>query len=796
MSLFGLGKRGEELAKGLMDLLQQPQSAKGFVQQGTNPDYLVQQGLLAPEQINNPRAIQGAQNRYLKHSLESPEFLSRELGYQNNPIVTSQIQQPPRNIIMPEDIEGMVLKSHAGDRTVTDKSIESIGGIDLEPVQSRGGVGYGSSPLTPEANYWGSNLGAAQSLQNSAEKLEGLLDKPVAGVYAAMGREGNFFNQAFADALQQQVDKTDLPKEAIEHFDNMIRTMPDGRPDWVGLRHPDARKQLLGTDGYPQKGAGKLRSMYVQQMDKAAYKNQGFPLVQPLLNELIEPDLANVAKGDSGYIMGQVGKDFGLSPDANHPSYDTGIMGRVIGGFPVSVPSRVMYPDAYKILDEARTVSGKPYSATEMINALSVRHDMYQIATPEWVDSVSDWISKNPKGSAQALMAAVGMPMAIGSSEEAEAGVLNKIKAFHGSPHDFDKFSSDYIGTGEGAQAFGRGLYLAERRKTAESYRDALTKRDMEYEDWLADQYSNAEKNQDFGRMEMYERAMMHDLPKDFRELAKDTDYDEDYRELASQVADELEAFTKADGTKPNFGKMYEVEIDAAQDELLDFDQPLDDQPEKIKKLLAATDWHEYAEDALYERMMDSNPTGGSLLRYLEEEGDGYASQALRDAGIKGIKYADAQTRFSPKGKTHNFVIFDDKLIDITRKYGIPPVMASAVLAGTMTPEQAMAMSESEARKGMSRKERRDNPASENLQAYAKDRAGRAVGEMGLGLLEGVGEGVDFLRPENLASMYFGLPQINTSAQDALQPVTGMGLLRDDEGKDTARLIGSLLSPI
>jgi hypothetical protein len=612
MSLFGLGKRGEELAKGLMDLLQQPQSAKGFVQQGTNPDYLVQQGLLAPEQINNPRAIQGAQNRYLKHSLESPEFLSRELGYQNNPIVTSQIQQPPRNIIMPEDIEGMVLKSHAGDRTVTDKSIESIGGIDLEPVQSRGGVGYGSSPLTPEANYWGSNLGAAQSLQNSAEKLEGLLDKPVAGVYAAMGREGNFFNQAFADALQQQVDKTDLPKEAIEHFDNMIRTMPDGRPDWVGLRHPDARKQLLGIDGYPQKGAGKLRSMYVQQMDKAAYKNQGFPLVQPLLNELIEPDLANVAKGDSGYVMGQIGKDFGLSPDANHPSYDTGIMGRVIGGFPVSVPSRVMYPDAYKILDEARTVSGKPYSATEMINALSVRHDMYQIATPEWVDSVSDWISKNPKGSAQALMAAVGMPMAIGSSEEAEAGVLNKIKAFHGSPHDFDKFSSDYIGTGEGAQAFGRGLYLAERRKTAESYRDALTKRDMEYEDWLADQYSNAEKNQDYGRMEMYERAMMHDLPKDFRELAKDTDYDEDYRELASQVADELEAFTKADGTKPNFGKMYEVEIDAAQDELLNFDEPLDDQPEKIKKLLAATDWHEYAEDALYERMMDSNPTGGS----------------------------------------------------------------------------------------------------------------------------------------------------------------------------------------
>ena len=41
----------------------------------------------------------------------------------------------------------------------------------------------------------------------------------------------------------------------------------------------------------------------------------------------------------------------------------------------------------------------------------------------------------------------------------------------------------------------------------------------------------------------------------------------------------------------------------------------------------------------------------------------GSTSEALKDAGIKGVKYADAQTRFSPKGKTHNYVIFDDKLI-------------------------------------------------------------------------------------------------------------------------------------
>ena len=34
--------------------------------------------------------------------------------------------------------------------------------------------------------------------------------------------------------------------------------------------------------------------------------------------------------------------------------------------------------------------------------------------------------------------------------------------AYHGSPHKFDKFKTEAIGTGEGAQAYGHGLYLAE----------------------------------------------------------------------------------------------------------------------------------------------------------------------------------------------------------------------------------------------------------------------------------------------------------------------------------------------
>lgn len=48
---------------------------------------------------------------------------------------------------------------------------------------------------------------------------------------------------------------------------------------------------------------------------------------------------------------------------------------------------------------------------------------------------------------------------------------------YHGGPHIFDRFSLDAIGTGEGAQAYGWGLYFAGKKEIAKFYRETLTKR-------------------------------------------------------------------------------------------------------------------------------------------------------------------------------------------------------------------------------------------------------------------------------------------------------------------------------
>lgn len=53
--------------------------------------------------------------------------------------------------------------------------------------------------------------------------------------------------------------------------------------------------------------------------------------------------------------------------------------------------------------------------------------------------------------------------------------------AFHGTPHRFEKFDLGAIGTGEGAQAHGWGLYFAKDKKTAENYKETLSKRYTRY---------------------------------------------------------------------------------------------------------------------------------------------------------------------------------------------------------------------------------------------------------------------------------------------------------------------------
>ena len=62
------------------------------------------------------------------------------------------------------------------------------------------------------------------------------------------------------------------------------------------------------------------------------------------------------------------------------------------------------------------------------------------------------------------------------SEQDLPQGVKMQVDAWHGSPYEFDKFTTEKMGTGEGHQAFGWGLYFTDIKGIAEAYAKALTK--------------------------------------------------------------------------------------------------------------------------------------------------------------------------------------------------------------------------------------------------------------------------------------------------------------------------------
>lgn len=64
----------------------------------------------------------------------------------------------------------------------------------------------------------------------------------------------------------------------------------------------------------------------------------------------------------------------------------------------------------------------------------------------------------------------------IGAAAKMAGLPLAGMTFFHGTPHKFDQFDASHIGKGEGAQAYGRGLYFAERPGIAVEYRNSITR--------------------------------------------------------------------------------------------------------------------------------------------------------------------------------------------------------------------------------------------------------------------------------------------------------------------------------
>jgi hypothetical protein len=230
------------------------------------------------------------------------------------------------------------------------------------------------------------------------------------------------------------------------------------------------------------------------------------------------------------------------------------------------------------------------------------------------------------KGAIMAMLPLPGANVATRAEQAIAQDVAKGIRAYHASPHDFPAFDITKIGRGEGNQSFGHGLYFAESPKVS-------------------------------GRGGHYDTY-----------------------------------FQSKTGTPAN---IYEVNIKADPESLLDWDKPLSEQPHVLEKIdprlrgqlenrLDRAGLSPNIEDYTggeFHSMLTKHSNESDLAPGLQADpGQPEVAEYLQSIGVSGVRYFDKSSRTAGEG-SRNYTVFDDKLVEIMRKYGLMGPIGAGIAA-------------------------------------------------------------------------------------------------------------------
>lgn len=280
--------------------------------------------------------------------------------------------------------------------------------------------------------------------------------------------------------------------------------------------------------------------------------------------------------------------------------------------------------------------------------------------------------------------------------------------AWHGSPHDFDTFDLGAIGTGEGNQVHGWGLYFAKDKKVSDLYRRELSlihdvdkgtlfKVDVPDTKTMIDEQQSLNVLSKETKQNL--KAAINALPeqekevfineytnsplfnhyakKEIDELGSDFDrLDTEYNLLKDKYLEKylegnLSAITQR--TLNRLAEKYNIDLKALKENpnsIKDIKNQLDTMwfnafteygmaSKKYKEIY----WGKYKED-FSTLLNDSGINGKDFYMALSKAlgGTKQASEYLNKYGVKGITYVGEQD-----GRC--YVVFDDKAIKIIEKY-------------------------------------------------------------------------------------------------------------------------------
>jgi len=254
---------------------------------------------------------------------------------------------------------------------------------------------------------------------------------------------------------------------------------------------------------------------------------------------------------------------------------------------------------------------------------------------------------------------------ALGTASRSQA----PIRAYHGSPHKFDKFDSSKIGTGEGPQGFGTGLYFTENPSIARHYQ------------------SKVSAIRGTGRVTIDGKEIDWDSPEQTAAFAA-SEFGGN-REAAANFwertfpGSSVPQILRGGGDIPRAelpGYLYEADLHADPRKIVDWDAPLSNQPDLVRGIANDADLSRLRQGNRTRVMLErwrggqedpNNPaTGMQLLQTLIDYGgarnDGL-SKTLLDGGFVASRHRDA--RGTPDEAT-NYVVIDPSIIEVIKRFG------------------------------------------------------------------------------------------------------------------------------
>ena len=261
--------------------------------------------------------------------------------------------------------------------------------------------------------------------------------------------------------------------------------------------------------------------------------------------------------------------------------------------------------------------------------------------------------------------------------------------AYHGTAHIIrdNKFNLKFVGSGQGAQSFGYGIYFAQIKDVAEEYRlegggkqifittaegnnlsvddfyDYMAQKlkslgidDVKAIDAISQAFIDRIEYRAKGYYFSINEAINDGISNVISTIRSGNEYGNNFggKSYTEQIRKFAELYAPKDAKTVDVlnGNVYSVDV-PEDFELLNWDTNMLEQSEQVLRKLKEADLFE-----------DNYETGEELYKRLAHKDYEYASKTLNDAGIPGLFYWDGRSRDNKQG-THNFVIWNTDTLHI-----------------------------------------------------------------------------------------------------------------------------------